>query len=136
MATICDANTTGRLLSGMIQPSLSRLRQQLKDRVDQFLEPHLAVHPISYNEFLVDHVQETQGQRHKRSFDRAAWEVCENDTSTVKPRLYSDVHLKDLMDALLLNTKPNVREYTASLAADVAAAYYKVKSTNKTELAT
>lgn len=126
VSEICDENTKNRLTRGMIQPSLYRLRQQLKDKVGDFLEPHLSVHPISYNDFLVDSVQETQASRHKRQFDRAAMRACGHDTDTVETTLYDVIALKTLLVSLLKTTEPDVREYSASLASDVAAAYYQV----------
>lgn len=90
------------------------------------MEPHLSVHPISYNEYLVDFVQEIQAKRHKRKFDRAAKAIVGVDTDTVKTTLYDNIKLHSLLHTLLKETQPNVREYSASLAADVAAAYYKV----------
>lgn len=125
VSEICDQNTKNRLTRGMIQPSLYGLRQKLKDKVGDFLEPHLSVHPISYNDFLVNSVQKTQASRHKRDFDRAALGACTLDTNTVKEGKY-EVPLKKLLDSLLKVTEPNVRDYSASLAADVAAAYYQV----------
>lgn len=127
VSEICDENTKARLMRGMIQPSLHRLRQQLKNRLGEFLEPHLSVHPISYNDYLVSSVQKIQSERHKRKFDRAAKAACSHDTTTAMPETpYEGVVLKSLLDALLEATGPDVREYSASLAADVAAAYYKV----------
>lgn len=126
VSTICDTNTTQRLLAGLIQPSLRALREQLESQVDEFMEPHLSVHPISYNEYLVDFVQEIQAKRHKRKFDRAALTIVKVDTNTVSCGDYDKVALKSLLGTLLCETEPNVREYSASLAADVAAAYYKV----------
>lgn len=114
-------------MKGIIQPSLYKLRQQLKDRVEEFLEPHLSVHPISYNEDLVNFVQKTQAERHKRKFDRVAMEACNYDTNTITTgALYDEVPLGRLLHSLLEETEPDVREYSASLAADVAAAYYEV----------
>lgn len=126
VSKICDENTRKRLMKGMIQPSLYKLREQLKNKVDEFLEPHLSVHPISYNEDLVSFVQETQAKRHKRKFDRVAKLACGYDTETVGPGLYKDIALQNLLESLLEETEPDVREYSASLAADVAAAYYQV----------
>ncbi|KAJ4393762.1 hypothetical protein N0V93_002977 [Gnomoniopsis smithogilvyi] len=125
VSKICDENTRNRLMKGMIQPSLYKLRQQLKNKVDEFLEPHLSVHPISYNEDLVSFVQETQAQRHKRKFDRVALKACGKDTDSA-PIMQDKVPLKELLDSLLAETEPDVREYSASLAADVAAAYYQI----------
>lgn len=127
VSKICDENTRNRLMKGMIQPSLYKLRQQLRNKVEEFLEPHLSVHPISYNEDLVSFVQRTQAQRHKRKFDRVAEKACGCSTETVQKGSYEKINLKCLLDSLLQETEPDVREYSASLAADVAAAYYQVR---------
>ncbi|KAJ4420663.1 hypothetical protein N0V82_004229 [Gnomoniopsis sp. IMI 355080] len=126
VSEICDENTRVRLMKGIIQPYLYKLREQLKNKVDEFLEPHLSVYPISYNEGLVSFVQETQAKRHKRKFDRVAKKACSFDTNTVDSCLYEDIPLQELLDSLLEETEPDVREYSASLAADVAAAYYQI----------
>lgn len=126
VSKICDENTRNRLMKGMIQPSLYKLRQQLRTKVEEFLEPHLSVHPISYNEDLINFVQKTQAQRHKRKFDRVAEKACGLSTDTVQEGSYDKIKLKCLLDSLLQETEPDVREYSASLAADVAAAYYQV----------
>lgn len=132
ISEICDENTKGRLMRGLIQPSLHRLRQELKDKVAEFLEPHHSIHPISYNEYLTESVQKIQAARHKRKFDRAAVLACGYDTVTAEREEYldEDIQLKTLLDSLLAATQPDVREYSASLAADVAAAYYKVGGFN------
>lgn len=127
VSKICDVDTRNRLMKGMIQPSLYKLRQQLRSKVEEFLEPHLSGHPINYNEDLVSFVQQTQARRHKRKFDRVAKKACGYDIETVSKGLHDDVPLKDLLDSLLQGTEPDVREYSASLAADVAAAYYEVR---------
>lgn len=124
LSEICDANTKTRLMKGMIQPSLYLLREDLKDTVAELLQPHLSIHPITYNEYLTEAVQKIQGDRHKRKFDRASLESCGYDTDTVDVGEY-EIYLSLLLQSLLKATAPNPKEYAASLAADVAAAYYK-----------
>jgi hypothetical protein len=132
LSEICDANTKNRLMKGIIQPKLHDLRQQLQNHVAELLEPHLSVHPITYNEYLTDTVQQIQGDRHKRKFDATAIKMCKYDTETALDVPSTSVSLGYLLRSLLEATKPNPREYAASLAADVTAAYYKVRSDCKT----
>lgn len=127
LSEICDANTKNRLMKGIIQPTLHDLRQKLQSHVAELLEPHLSVHPITYNEYLTEKVQEIQSARHKRKFDITADRICGYDTDTAVG-VCDDVDLGRLLPALLEITKPNPQEYAASLAADVTAAYYKVRS--------
>ncbi|KAI3390865.1 hypothetical protein diail_8475 [Diaporthe ilicicola] len=125
LSELCDANTKNRLMKRMVQPSLYCLRQDLKNTVAELLEPHMSIHPITYNEYLTEVVQDIQGSRHKRKFDRTATESCGYNTDNAV--ITADkVPLLKLLQSLLKATEPNPREYAASLAADVAEAYYKV----------
>ncbi|KAK7747408.1 hypothetical protein SLS53_001663 [Cytospora paraplurivora] len=126
LSETCDENTKGRLMKARIQPALYELRQSLKETVAELLEPHLSIHPITYNEDLTSSVTETQAARHKRKFDATSRSVCKLDTKTANDSKYAEIRLLRLLEALLVATEPNPREYAASLCADVAAAYYKV----------
>lgn len=127
LSEICDANSKNRLMKGIVQPSLHLLRQKLQANVAELLEPHLSVHPITYNEYLTDTVQQTQCDRHKRRFDSTALAACKYSTDTAPSTPAIAVSLGPLLRSLLEATKPNPKEYAASLAADVTAAYYKVR---------
>jgi hypothetical protein len=81
----------------------------------------LSIHPITYNDYLTDSVQSTQSDRHSRKFDQLALEYC-GYTSSTAPNLGK----VGLLNGLKEGTKPNVEDYSASLAADVAKAYYEV----------
>ncbi|KAM0811508.1 putative GED domain-containing protein [Seiridium cardinale] len=124
VSEICDVNTQTRLMRGMIQPSLHRLRNDLKNKVDELLRPHLTIHPITYNNYLTETVQEIQTGRHTRHFDKLSLRLCDETADTASN--HQEVRLASLLHGLREGTKPNVEEYSASLAADVAAAYYKV----------
>ncbi|KAH7407648.1 P-loop containing nucleoside triphosphate hydrolase protein [Cadophora sp. MPI-SDFR-AT-0126] len=127
LSEICDENTRTRLMKGFIQPSLHKLRKNLKEKLDELLEPHLSIHPITYNDSLTETVQKIQGARHDRAFDALSEEGCGYTSEDVATN--EDIDLATVINALRLlrdGTRPNVEEYSVSLAADVAAAYYKV----------
>jgi hypothetical protein len=128
LSELCDANTKNRLMKGTIQPSLHGLRQELQNHVAKLLEPHLQVHPITYNEYLTDTVRRTQDERHKRKFNAASCEICTYTTETAPEVGEFYVPLRPLLKALLEATKP---QHADSLAADVTAAYYKVRKSRK-----
>ncbi|OTB00157.1 hypothetical protein M426DRAFT_324476 [Hypoxylon sp. CI-4A] len=125
VSEICDNNTRSRLMKGHIQPALHLLRQDLKKKVDELLEPHLSIHPITYNDYLTETVQTIQTERHDRMCDDISLEIC-GYTSETAPREEITAHLRELLRELKYETRPNVEEYSASLAADVSAAYYMV----------
>ncbi|KAI2602272.1 hypothetical protein GGR54DRAFT_529115 [Hypoxylon sp. NC1633] len=122
---ICDQNTKSRLMKGHIQPALHRLRQNLKDKVNELLEPHLSIHPITYNEYLTNTVQKIQTKRHDRKFDNASEAACGFTSESSHQDTYN-VDLIEVLQILKEEFRPNVEKYTASLVADVAAAYYQV----------
>lgn len=127
LSEICDDNTKRRLMKRIIQPSLYKLRQELQEQLTGFLEPHLSIHPISYNADLVNDVQDVQAERHKRNFDRAALEACGYTSDTFNPDTKKEVvTLYPLLKILLKATEPDVQNYSASLALDVSEAYYRV----------
>ncbi|KAI8963162.1 P-loop containing nucleoside triphosphate hydrolase protein [Daldinia sp. FL1419] len=121
---ICDNNTKTRLMKYHIQPALHRLRGDLKDKVDELLEPHLSIHPITYNDYLTETVQEIQTERHDREFDKLSLQACKYTTKTAPEQ--ANINLCNLLLHLQKGTRPDVEEYSSSLAADVAAAYYQV----------
>lgn len=125
--SICDDNTRSRLMKHLIQPALHLLRQNLKSKLDEFLKPHLAIHPITYNDFLTDTVKKIQGERHDRAFDTTTWNTLGFSLEDEDLENITAATLKTLLIALKNDTRPNVEDYSVSLAADVAAAYYKVK---------
>ncbi|KAK7742213.1 hypothetical protein SLS62_010764 [Diatrype stigma] len=126
VSELCDQNTKSRLMRGLIQPSLHQLRRNLKEKVDELLEPHLSVHPITYNDWLVQIVQKTQNERHDAEFDAQCRVITAVTAGTAKEGGTYNTDLKLLLQALRAATRPDVEKYSASLASDVAAAYYQV----------
>ncbi|KAF3025031.1 hypothetical protein E8E14_014332 [Neopestalotiopsis sp. 37M] len=126
VSEICDSNTRARLMKLLIQPTLHRLREAVRDKVDELLKPHLSLHPITYNEEITEGVQEIQAERHKRYFDMISLKHCDYTEETCAEGREYDVLLKSVLAGLKKDTTPNVEENAASLAADVAAAYYQI----------
>jgi hypothetical protein len=123
---ICDENTRSRLMKGLIQPSLHTLRKDLKDKLDELLKPHLSIHPITYNDYLTSKVQNIQSDRHDRAFDDICLENCGFTLTKKNVQALTERSVEKLLWALKDGTRPDVEKYSVSLAADVAAAYYKV----------
>jgi hypothetical protein len=105
---------------------LHRLRKDLKDKLDELLEPHLSIHPITYNDYLTSKVQEIQSNRHDRSFGGICMEISGFVSNDAQADGMEDDELNRLLLGLKNGTRPDVEAYSVSLAADVAAAYYKV----------
>ncbi|KAJ9145013.1 Interferon-induced GTP-binding protein Mx [Pleurostoma richardsiae] len=126
VSEICDSNTQTRLMTGHVQPALHELRKALKAKVGEFLAPHLSIHPITYNDYLTESVQKIQLERHTREFDRVTLDVVQETAESATKGFHDDIDLRRLLQGLKAVTAPDVEADTASLAADVAAAYYKI----------
>ncbi|KAL2073263.1 hypothetical protein VTL71DRAFT_10587 [Oculimacula yallundae] len=129
LSEICDDNDRIRLMQDLIQPSLHKLRQGMKAKLHELLEPHLATHPITYNDHLIEAVQKIQGHRYDRAFDALSLSGCGLTSNTIGTTL--NVSTASVLITLYLlkkGTRPNLEEYSASLAADVAATYYEARS--------
>ena len=124
----CDANTHRRLMNDHVQPSLHGLRKQLQDKVDELLSPHMRIHPITYNEDLINGVQKIQTTRHYRNFDRLSNQVCHYSAETADATqvVCKQTALGTIFKHIRTGLEPDVQGYAACLAADVAAAYYQV----------
>lgn len=133
LSEICDVNTRKRLMNRIIQPSLYLLRKNLKDTVAELLQPHLSIHPITYDQHLTVVLQKVQGDRHKRNFDRECLKSGGRDTETVDAGK-GEVSLKNILRSVRAATAPNPKEYAASLAADVAEVYYQASGLLKERL--
>ena len=128
ISEICDNNTTNRLTKHHIQPTLNLLRKDLKAKINELLLPHLSIHPITYDDYLTETVNKIQQDRHNRRFDALSIKVCGKTADTAKEKGYElgTLDLKRLLRTFREGAAPDVEEYSASLAADVAAAYYKI----------
>ncbi|KAK0107204.1 hypothetical protein ONS95_003906 [Cadophora gregata] len=77
------------------------------------------------NDYLTGTVQDIQGRCHDRKFAAAAKAACGYTVESPQESV-DEVALYHLLTMLMNGTRPDVEDYSVSLAADVAAAYYKV----------
>ncbi|KAM7194202.1 hypothetical protein V8F33_007348 [Rhypophila sp. PSN 637] len=111
LGDICDSNTADRLRRYHITPALHQLRKDLKEKIDELLLPHQSIHPITYNDYLCKTVNKIQTERMNRKVEAVA-------STTLK--------ISSRQESRLNSLPMDVEEYSASLAADVAAAYYQI----------
>ncbi|KAL8392358.1 hypothetical protein RB599_005038 [Gaeumannomyces hyphopodioides] len=128
LSDLCDQNTKGLLMRHLVQQALHSLRDELKQKVADFLEPHLSVHPITYNDSLIKAVHDTQARRYKRHFHQCVEDsILGLNLDGVAPDVsFSSDDVISALQDIRVDTTPDVESYSASLAADTAAAYYTV----------
>ncbi|KAM7189858.1 P-loop containing nucleoside triphosphate hydrolase protein [Naviculisporaceae sp. PSN 640] len=130
VSEICDNNTAQRLMKHHIQPSLHILRKDLKDKIDELLLPHLSVHPITYNDYLQDSVNKIQTKRVNRKINDLSISILglnpQDPFGHSRSSSHEDGKVRAFIDGIKREFAPDVEAYSASLAADVAAAYYTI----------
>ncbi|KAL8357766.1 hypothetical protein RB601_009287 [Gaeumannomyces tritici] len=128
LSDLCDQNTKALLMRHLVQQALHSLRDELKQKVADFLEPHLSVHPITYNESLTDAVFDAQARRHNRHFHHCVLDsdlAIDLDAKITSSQL-SSTSVVSALRHLRAQIGLSIEGYSASLAADTAAAYYTV----------
>ncbi|KAK4216900.1 P-loop containing nucleoside triphosphate hydrolase protein [Rhypophila decipiens] len=122
---ICDSNTADRLRKYHITPALHQLRKDLKEKIDELLLPHQSIHPITYNDYLCRTVNKIQTERMNRKVEAVASTTLQVQKSA-EHTWYTASSVKLFKAGIKAQFAPDVEEYSASLAADVAAAYYQI----------
>ena len=123
---IADAATSKVLFQEIFEPALNQLLGSLNIKTAELLTPHQKSHPITYNHYFTETLQQVRNQRSKNEYSR----IVENffGVSTLEPVHYLDQHkdLRELVTALVQNTQPDMNRFACSEALDCMEAYYKV----------
>ncbi|KAI1109635.1 P-loop containing nucleoside triphosphate hydrolase protein [Nemania sp. NC0429] len=121
---VADEKTAAGITHVVVIPSMERVEEALKTKLEEILRPHLFGHPITYNHYLTENVQKAQDARKRsdlegrlKTFFGAAW-----SENTVHQRFSPKLLLKGLMP----DTEPDMEKYSCSMAVDMMEAYYKV----------
>ncbi len=125
-----DETTSEGLLREVIDPAMERYADQLERKVAEILRPHQKGHPITYNHYFTETVQNARKEH-------AKWEQTRqlNAFFKIKPEKgssYVGSHqgfdTGDLLEALNQRTEADMDRYACSEAVDCMEAYYKVST--------
>ena len=123
---IADAATSKVLFQKIFEPALNQLLGSLNVKTAELLTPHQKSHPITYNHYFTETLQQVRNERSKNEYSR----VVKNffGVSTLEPVLYMDQRkdLRQLVTALVQSTEPDMNRFACSEALDCMEAYYKV----------
>lgn len=122
------AGTTKNLVQAkLVGPAFEKICHELKKVIDNFLEPYISGHPITYNHYLTDNIQRAQAERNVRQLKMALCQCIPGirfDGTTVNVNLDG----RTLLNSIGTTTEPNMEMYTCQQAVDTMEAYYKVRS--------
>jgi hypothetical protein len=123
LAHVAVAETAAGIFQ-MIAQWLDDLRQVTDEKIKSLLAPHLHGHPITYNQRLLDNVQEAQDKRRRARFEKVLAQSfrlkgpLDGISRTVSPSA--------ILDLLVEQEKTDMESYASELAIDYMQAYYKV----------
>jgi len=125
-----DETTSEGLLREVIDPAMERYADQLERKVAEILRPHQKGHPITYNHYFTETIQNARKEHAKRDQIRQL-----NVFFKIKPEKgssYVDHHqgfyTEALLEALNQRTEADMDRYACSEAVDCMEAYYKVST--------
>lgn len=111
----------------LLQIVKARIEDNIKPfldaKVKELLEPHLSGHPITYNHYLTDMVQEMQRER----WTSGLAELVNSHSSSNPSRPgHPTISPQALIDSLSGHVEKNMKRHACSSAIDYSEAYYKV----------
>lgn len=122
---LADAATSTAIMRKIVQPAMEKILAELNSKTTDILKPHQTIHPITYNHYFTDTIQNVRKEREQARVTRTLHRYFQIETAGI----YNfNVDISDLAKALVDDiTKPDMDRFAASEALDHLMAYYKVR---------
>lgn len=128
IAHLTDDYTSGSLLSKIIYPLLEERYVRLDQKITELLAEYQIGHPITYNHYFTENVQNMRAERHKAEITKKLQGFCENyGNSTIRTMLPS------LTSMFITDNEADMDRYASSEVLDCMQAYYKVVLSGSTD---
>lgn len=124
---IADSTTVKAILSSVFEPKLDSLRQVLHEKLSGLLKPHESGHPITYNHYFTETLQNIRKERARSRVTALLTEKFGRVSLSSKTAIDRSIDFGDLIDRLVLPQEPDMDHFAASEALDCLEAYYKVR---------
>ena len=129
LSHLTDENTRLNLLRDVIWPLFDKHVERTHDKLGEVLAPHKRGHPITYNHYFTETVQNIRHKRQERDFTQRLQRYSEDPVgknTSVTALLSKDYKISDLIDAFTAHHEADMDKYAASEVLLCAEAYYKV----------
>ncbi|KAJ5264459.1 hypothetical protein N7505_007252 [Penicillium chrysogenum] len=123
---VADGATSKTIFHKVILPALKDLRHELERGSQEFLKSHQRGHPITYNHYFTETLQDTRSGRQKEAFREAIQSYFGVDTLSTTHLVEHAINLRGLYNSLLQKTIPDMTRFASEEALDCMLAYYKV----------
>jgi hypothetical protein len=124
---IADASIGGILFQTLVEPALESIVKDAKRKTADLLAPHKYGHPITYNHYFTETVQQIKRERSRVELTRLIKDVFGVESLGPSAREYVIQDYRPLLNALMERNNPDMNQYACSEALDCMQAYYKVR---------
>lgn len=124
---IADSSTGGALFKTLVEPALESIVKTAKRKAMDLLAPHQQGHPITYNHYFTETVQQVKQDRSRAELTRIIFEALKVTSLDPAPPQYEQIDYRPLLEALMEHNNPDMNRYACSEALDCMQAYYKVR---------
>ncbi|OQV10939.1 Dynamin central domain-containing protein [Cladophialophora immunda] len=126
---VLDEKSLRSLLEYVINPNLEKIEEALRVKATELLKPQQSGHPITYNHYFTESVQEAREEHLRRSLRENLREFFGKDYPSQESwsQKYS-FRMDELIAALGTQTEANMERFAASEAIDCMLAYYKAST--------
>ena len=130
MAHLADESTSSNLLRDVIGPLLSERAKEINIKLDEILTPFTRGHPITYNHYFTETIQEIRQKRLERDVKdrlrKLSPNLLKDGNGSLAEQVDDKVKVSDLVSALSSRNEADMDKYAASEILLCMEAYYKV----------
>ena len=125
VAHTADASAAKALELEVIGPAMDGILKEMRDKTTELLKPHQNSHPITYNHYFAETLQNMRRERQKNPEEILKHYFGVSSLDGDK-RLNGSFNLRDLAKSLKESNEPDMKNFAATEALDCLNAYYKV----------
>ena len=130
LAHLADENTSSNLLRDVIGPLLSERAREINAKLDEILTPFTRGHPITYNHYFTETIQDIRQKRLERDITERLRKLSpglsKKFDGSIAEQIDENVKVSDLISALSSRNEADMDKYAASEILLCMEAYYKV----------
>lgn len=124
---VADGATSKTIFNKIVLPALGSLRHALEKGSREFLMSHQRGHPITYNHYFTETLQDTRADRQNEAFREALQSYFGADTLSTSHPVGDTINLRGLYNSLVQKSTPDMTRFASEEALDCMLAYYKVR---------
>lgn len=122
---LTDEVTSEAVLRELVDPLIDEKTKLLDPKLDEILAPHQRGHPITYNNYFTETIQEIREERLERDIEIRLLTFLGHDGGKEEINL-KNIKKKNLVSALSSRNGEDMSNYACSEILDCMEAYYKV----------